>query len=93
MATVVPHLQKSFKLAVENGLPQATVELVGLVHWVRCCPLCGSTHQVQTLTEDGLFTPLCQIHPSLFKAELAAWHKLYPDVIPYTSLHLVEKAA
>jgi hypothetical protein len=93
MATIVPHLQKSFKLMVENGLPQATVELMGSALWLRCCPLCGSTHQIQTMPSDEAYTPFCQIHASLYKPEIAAWQKLYPDVIPYTSLHLVEKTA
>ncbi len=93
MATVVPHLQKNFQLRLEGGLPQATVELVGVAHWLRCCPLCGSAHQIQTMTSDTPYTPLCQTYPALYKAELLAWHKLYPDVIPYASLHLVEKVA
>ena len=93
MATVVPHLQKAFQLRVESGLPQATVERMGVANWLRCCPLCGSAHQIQTMTGDQPYTPLCQTYPALYKAELVAWHKLYPDVIPYTTLHLVEKAA
>ena len=93
MATFIPHLQKNFKLTVEDGLPQAVVELVGVVHWLRCCPLCGSVHQVHNMTEDMRYTPLCQTHAHLYKAELIAWHKLYPDVVQFTSLHLVTKAA
>ncbi len=93
MATFVAQLQKNFKLTVEDGLPQAVVELVGVVHWLKCCPLCGSVHQIQTMTEDVPYTPLCQTHASLYKAELIAWHKLYPDVVQYKSLHLVKKAA
>jgi len=93
MATFVPHLQKNFKLMVEDGLPQAVVERVGVVDWLKCCPLCGSVHQVQNMAENMRYTPLCQTHAYLYKAELVAWHKLYPDVIPFTSLHLVKKAA
>ena len=43
------------------------------------------------MAEDVPYTPLCQTHAYLYKAELIAWHKLYPDVVPYTALHLVEK--
>lgn len=92
MATIVPHLQKNFKLTVEDGLPQAAVDLVGVVHWLKVCPLCGSVHQIQTMTENLPYTPLCQTHPLLYKAELIAWHKLYPDVVNYQTIHLVEKA-
>jgi hypothetical protein len=88
MATFVPHLQKGFKLKIVDGLPEASVEVVGLVNWLRCCPLCGSVHQIQTVSEDEPFIPLCQTHAQLYKAELLAWHKLYPDVIPYKSLRL-----
>lgn len=90
MAIFVAQLQKNFKLTVEDGLPNAPVELVGTVHWVKCCPLCGSVHQVQNMADAAPYTPLCQTHAFLYKAELLAWHKLYPDVAQYTSLHLVE---
>lgn len=89
MATVIPHLQKNFKLKVEDGLLYATVELVGSVNWVRCCPLCGSMHQVMSGFSDAPYIPMCQTHPLLFKAELLAWHKLYPEVTKHNSLHLV----
>jgi hypothetical protein len=93
MATSAPHFQKNFKLTIEDGLPQATVEIIGIAHWLKCCPLCGSMHQVRDVVEDAPYTPLCQTHPVLFKAELIAWHKLHPDVVSYKSLHLVQKAA
>jgi hypothetical protein len=93
LATFVAQLQKNFKLTVEDGLPQAVVEQVGSVIWLKCCPLCGSVHQVQSMSESESYTPLCQTHAALYKAELTAWHKLYPDVVQYKSLHLVEKAA
>jgi hypothetical protein len=93
MATFVPHLQKNFKLTVEDGLPQVMVEQVGVVYWLKCCPLCGSVHQIQKISENVPYTPLCQTHASLYKTELAAWQKLYPDVIPFKSLHLITKAA
>ena len=93
MATFVAQLQKNFKLTVEDGLPQAVVEQVGNVIWLKCCPLCGSVHQVQSMVADAPYTPLCQTHATLYKTELAAWHKLYPDVVQYKSLHLVGKVA
>ncbi len=93
MATSTPHLQKSFKLTLKDGLPQATVETIGAVHWLRCCPLCGSVHQIIGTTDGAPHTPLCQTLSSLFKAELTAWHKLHPDVASYKSVHLVDKAA
>lgn len=93
MATFTPHLQKTFKLTYKQDLPEATVEQMGVTHWLRCCPLCGSVHQIQNMAKDQPYTPLCQTHPELFKAELLAWRKLYPDVTQYTSVCLVEKAA
>jgi hypothetical protein len=93
MAIFVPHLQKGFKLTLVDGLPQASVDVVGVVHWLRCCPLCGSVHQVQSVKKGESYTPLCQTHAYLYKTELAAWHKLYPDVVQYTSLRLIEKAS
>lgn len=93
MATSNPQLQKNFKLVIEDGLPQAAVETIGAVQWVRCCPLCGSVHQIIGAANDAPYTPLCQTVSSLFKAELQAWHKLYPDVVTITAFRLVEKAA
>lgn len=93
MATSNPQLQKNFKLVIENGLPQAAVETIGAVQWVRCCPLCGSVHQIIGASDDAPYSPLCQTVSSLFKAELLAWHKLYPDVIDHKFLRLVEKTA
>jgi hypothetical protein len=93
MATSSPHIQKNFKLIFEDGLPQATVETIGAIQWLRCCPLCGSVHQIIGITDGTPYTPLCQTLSLLFKTELTAWHKLYPDVIAHKSLHLVEKAA
>lgn len=93
MATSNPQLQKNFKLVIEEGLPQAVVETIGAVQWVRCCPLCGSVHQIIGAADDAPYSPLCQTVASLFKAELLAWHKLYPDVIDHKFLRLVEKTA
>jgi hypothetical protein len=91
MATTNPQLQKNFKLVIEAGLPQATIETIGAVHWLRCCPLCGSVHQIiSNGTDNTPYTPLCQTVPTLFKDELVAWRKLYPDVINHKFVHLVE---
>lgn len=93
MATVVPHLQHSFKLILKDGIPQGTVEMVGTAQLLRCCPLCGSVHQIMTPQGDAPYTPLCQTHPTLYKAEHAAWVKLHPDVAPFKTLALVNKHA
>lgn len=93
MPTTVEHLQKRFKLSIVDGLPQATVELNGGVHWVMCCPLCGCSHQIMGVDESAPYTPLCQTQPLLFKAELGVWHKQYPEVSKYSTLHLIAKAA
>lgn len=90
MATSVPHLQKSFKLSVKDGLPQAAVETVGGGQWVRCCPLCGSMHQIMAGTDTAVpYSPLCQTQSILFKAELAAWKKQYPETAQYELVRLV----
>ena len=91
MATFAAHIQKNFKLVIEDGLPQATVETIKSVQWVRCCPLCGGVHQVVDMEVGEAYTPMWQMVPALFKAELAAWQKLYPDVTNLKALHLVEK--
>ena len=93
MATFNAQIQKNFKLVIENGLPQAAVETINTVHWLRCCPLCGSVHQIiGTVKDSAPYTPLCQTVPELFKPELLAWHKLYPDVISHKFVHLINKA-
>ena len=94
MATTNPQIQKNFKLVIEAEVPQALVELIGKVQWVRCCPLCGSTHQIIGEVEDAaLYTPLCQTVPTLFKEELTAWQKLYPDVASFNVVHLTKTIA
>ena len=91
MATVNAQGQKRFKLVIEEGLPQANVETIGIVHWLQCCPLCGSVHQIiGDVVDSAPYTPLCQTVSMLFKAELVAWHKLYPDVTGHKFIHLVE---
>ncbi len=93
MAISNPQIQKNFKLVIEDGLPQAAVETINAVQWVRCCPLCGSMHQIIGAADGAPYTPLCQTVSALFKAELVAWHKLYPDVVNLKALRLVEKTA
>lgn len=93
MATSNPQRQKNFKPTIENSLLQATVDTINNVRWLLCCPLCGSVHQIMQSSNDELYTPLCQTSPALFKAQLVAWHKLYPDVVNFTSLHLMNKTA
>lgn len=94
MATFNAQLQKHFKLIIEAGVPQATVETIGAVHWLRCCPLCGSVHQIiGDVTDSAPYTPLCQTVSALFKPELLAWQKQYPEVIDHKFVHLVEKVA
>ncbi len=94
MATFVAHIQKNFKLVIEDGLPQATVETIDTVQWLRCCPLCGSVHQIiGSVDTSAPYSPMCQTVPFLFKDELIAWHKLYPDVVDIKLLRLVEKVA
>jgi hypothetical protein len=91
MATVNAQLQKNFKLVIEKGLPLANVDTIGTVHWLRCCPLCGSVHQIiGDVATNAPYTPLCQTVSMLFKAELVAWQKLYPDVTNHKFVHLVE---
>jgi hypothetical protein len=90
MATSIPHLQKSFKLNVKDGLPQAAVETAGSGQWVKCCPLCGSMHQIMAGTDTTApYSPLCQTQSALFKAELTAWKKLYPETGQYGQVRLV----
>jgi hypothetical protein len=88
MAAVAEHIQKNFKLTIKEGLPRGVVERMGAVNWLRCCPLCGSVHQILEITQDMAYTPMCQTHPHLYKAELASWQKLHPDVNAYKSVYL-----
>ena len=89
MPTIAADQQKQFKLTIVDGLPQAPVEMMGKARWVKCCPLCGCTHQVVGAAEDQPYTPLCQTLPVLYNAQQIIWHQLYPDVAPYVALHLV----
>lgn len=93
MPTISTYLQKKFTLTIEDDLPQAAIEIVGTGHWLMCCPLCGSVHQIQGVDEDVPYTPTCQTVPVLYKAQQVIWQKLYPDVAPYTQLHLVKQPA
>jgi hypothetical protein len=89
MPAIAADQQKRFKLTITDGLPQATVEINGKTHWVKCCPLCGCIHQLLGVDENIPYTPLCQKLPVLYKTQQVAWVKLHPDVSTYTSLHLV----
>jgi hypothetical protein len=93
MPTIAAHMQKKFKLTIEDGMPQATVETVGTERWLMCCPLCGSMHQLQGVDESAPYTPLCQTIPMLFKAQQLIWRKEYPDAANYTNLHLVSRTS
>jgi hypothetical protein len=89
MPAFVPTLQKSFKLTLKDGLPQAAIEKVGEAHLIRCCPLCGCSHQLMSLDDQSKYKPLCQTMPNLFKLQQVSWHKLYPDMAQYSSLNLI----
>jgi hypothetical protein len=93
MPTIAIDLQKRFALTIIDGLPQAAVEITGQANWVKCCPLCGCTHQIISVDENVPYIPLCQTLPVLYKTQQAIWHKLYPDVSQYTALHLVPAAS
>ena len=88
MPTTLPHLQKNFKLVIADNLPQSVVESVHDRLEIMCCPLCGCNHQLIGVDISVPYSPLCQIQPVLFKDQLLSWHKLYPDVIQYKSIHL-----
>ena len=91
MPAFAANLQKNFKLTVVNGLPQATVECIGETQWLNCCPLCGCRHQILGTIGKKPYTPLCQTLPLMYKAQQTTWHKLHPDVVQYSSLHLIAK--
>lgn len=93
MPTIIAEQQKRFKLTIINGLPQADVESSGAIRWVKCCPLCGCTHQVLSVDESLPYIPMCQTVPVLYKTQQAIWHKLYPDVSPYTALQLAQEVS
>jgi len=93
MPTTSTYLQKHFVLTIEGNLPQAAIEIIGDNHWLMCCPLCGSIHQIQGVDEDVPYTPTCQTIPILYKAQQVIWRKLYPDAANYTQLHLIKQLA
>lgn len=93
MPTIAVDVQKRFKLTIIDDLPQADLEISGKVHWIKCCPLCGCTHQIIGVDENLPYIPLCQTVPTLYKDQQAIWHKLYPDVSKYTSLRLVQEVS
>lgn len=88
MPATVLHLQKQFKLTFTEGLPDAMVETDDGDYWLRCCPLCGCTHQIPEMNETAPYTPLCQAIPIIYKAQQTIWHKLYPEVAKYSTVHL-----
>ena len=81
-------LQKNFDLTLEGGLPQANVANIDGIHWLKCCPLCGCTHQILGVDERLPYSPLCQTHPLMYKDQQIAWRKLHPVVAQYATLHL-----
>lgn len=93
MPTVDLQVQKQFKLTMLDGVIQATVEPVGDIHWLRCCPLCGCMHQIVKVDESQPYTPMCQTLPSVYAAQSGIWRKLYPDVAKHTKLKLKVKSS
>lgn len=89
MPTFAANHQKNFKLTIVDGLPQAAVEDLDGIHWLRCCPLCGCTHQILNFKKDTPYTPLCQTLPLVYKSQQASWQKLYPAAAQYETLRLV----
>ncbi len=88
MPAYVANLQKSFSLTMVDGLPQAAVDKIGGAHVIRCCPLCGCTHQILEMDENLPYSPTCQTFPLMYKTQQAAWHKLYPDVAKFVKLRV-----
>jgi hypothetical protein len=76
-----------------DGLPQAAVEIIDDGHWLRCCPLCGCTHQILGADKGEPYIPLCQTQPVLYKTPRETWRKQHPEVVHYTALHLLRAAA
>ena len=88
MPAYVANLQKTFRLTIVDGLPQAAVDRIGETYVIRCCPLCGCTHQILELDQDLPYTPTCQTFPYMYKTQQTAWRKLYPDVAQFAKLRL-----
>ncbi len=91
MPTINPHLQKRFKLILHEGQPEVPVDVTAGGSLIMCCPLCGCSHQITQLDTDQPYTPLCQSLPSMFKDQRTAWLKLFPEVTPFKTLHLVKE--
>lgn len=89
MPAFASNLQQNFILTLVGGLPQAAVDNIDGSRWLRCCPLCGCTHQILGADEKLPYTPLCQTLSLLYKTQQVIWHKLYPDVAQYATLHLI----
>ncbi len=92
MPTINPHLQKRFKLTIHDGQPEGLVDVSDAGHLMMCCPLCGCSHQITGVDTQRPYTPLCQSLPAMFKVQRTAWLKLFPEVTPFTTLHLVSAA-
>ncbi len=91
MPTINPHLQKRFKLTLHDGQPEVLVDATVGGNLIMCCPLCGCSHQITQVDPDQPYTPLCQSLPLMFKVQRATWLKLFPEVTPFTTLHLVSE--
>ncbi len=89
MPTIHPHLQKRFKLTLNEGQPEGLVEATSAGNHLMCCPLCGCSHQITGVDTSKPYTPLCQSMPAMFKAQRTEWVKLYPEVSSFKTLHLV----
>ena len=89
MPAFIPTLQKTFKFTVVDNLPQAAVTKVGETQVIKCCPLCGCTHQVLAKVDSRPYKPLCQVMPNMFKTQKETWRKLFPDVARYSELRLI----
>lgn len=90
MPTIIPHLQKGFKLSLKGGQPEGVVEGTHGTYLMQCCPLCGCSHQIISTDRRNSYMPLCQLLPLLFKVQRAAWIKLHPEVEQFKSVHLTE---
>lgn len=81
--------QKRFKLTLYDGQPEGVVEATQGARMVMCCPLCGCIHQVMGVDMSKPYTPLCQSNPPMFKLQVSAWQKRFPEVVTFKSIHLV----
>jgi len=87
--TIIPHLQKRFKLVLHDGQPEGLVEEASGGNMMLCCPLCECSHQVIVTNPKKPYSPLCQEMPLMFKVQRTEWLKLFPEVTSFKTLHLV----